>query len=161
LLQWMMVASAVLPASMFGYAAWLNYRAVHAVADERIVRTLDVLQEHGLKVFETIERTLGEGDELARGMPDQRITAEEQGLHRRLQELAKALPQVKSVSIFDRAGRILVTSLQYPAERATDFSDRDYFRAQVARDIGTYVGEVLTPRAPFTGADFFPVSRRR
>ena len=161
LLQWMMVASAVLPASMFGYAAWLNYRAAHAVADERIVRTLDLLQEHGLKVFETIERTLGEVDELTRGMPDQRIVADEQRLHRRLQELVKALPQVKSVSIFDRAGRILVTSLQVPADRATDFSDRDYFRAQVARDSGAYVGEVLTPRPPFTGADFFPVTRRR
>jgi two-component system, NtrC family, sensor kinase len=161
LLQWMMVASAVLPASMFGYAAWLNYRAAHAVADERVVRTLDVLQEHGLKVFETIERTLGEVDELARGMPDQRILAEEQRLHRRLQDLVKALPQVKSVSIFDRAGRILVTSLQVPADRATDFSDRDYFRAQVARDSGVHVGEVLTPRLPFTGADFFSVSRRR
>jgi two-component system NtrC family sensor kinase len=161
LLQWMMVASAVLPASIFAYAAWLNSRATHAVADERIERTLDVLQEHGLKVFETIERTLGEVDELLRGMTDQRIIAEEQRLNRRLQELAKALPQVKSISIFDRAGRILVTSLQVPADRTADFSDRDYVRAQIARDAGTFVGAVLDPRPPFTGATFFPVSRRR
>jgi two-component system, NtrC family, sensor kinase len=42
-----------------------------------------------------------------------------------------------------------------------DFSDRDYFKAHVAADIGTYIGDALTPRPPYQGAPFFGVSRRR
>ena len=42
-----------------------------------------------------------------------------------------------------------------------DFSDRDYFKAHVAGDIGTHIGEALKPRPPYQGAAFFGVSRRR
>ena len=42
-----------------------------------------------------------------------------------------------------------------------DFSDRDYFKAHVAKDIGIFIGDALTPRAPYQGAPFFSVSRRR
>ena len=44
---------------------------------------------------------------------------------------------------------------------AINFSDRDYFSAHTAGDIGTYIGEALTPRPPYQGAAFFGVSRRR
>ena len=42
-----------------------------------------------------------------------------------------------------------------------DFSDRDYFKPHIDRDVGTFIGEVLRPRAPYGGAAFFGVSRRR
>ena len=42
-----------------------------------------------------------------------------------------------------------------------DFSDRDYFKAHTASDIGTFIGEALQPRPPYQGAAFFGVSRRR
>ena len=32
----MMIASVVLPAVLFAFAAWLNYRHEHTVADDRI-----------------------------------------------------------------------------------------------------------------------------
>jgi two-component system NtrC family sensor kinase len=54
----------------------------------------------------------------------------------------------------------MVNSLVYPAP-TIDFSDRDYFKAHIDRDIGIYVGEVLRPRPPYGGAPFFGVSRRR
>src|SRR6185436_3869654 len=68
--------------------------------------------------------------------------------------------QIKSLWIFDRTGHALVNSLEYPAP-PVDFSDRDYFKAHVERDIGTFVGEVLRPRPPYGGAPFFGVSQRR
>src|SRR3954468_9940225 len=40
-------------------------------------------------------------------------------------------------------------------------SDRDYFKAHVGSEIGTFIGEALTPRPPYQGAAFFGVSRRR
>ena len=67
---------------------------------------------------------------------------------------------MKSTWIFDAKGRALVNSLVSPPPEI-DFSDRDYFKAHVAADIGTYIGEALTPRPPYQGAPFFGVSRRR
>ncbi len=46
LLSVVVAASAVLPAVMFAWAGWANYKKVNAHADERIVRSLDVEQEH-------------------------------------------------------------------------------------------------------------------
>ena len=67
---------------------------------------------------------------------------------------------MKSTWIFDAKGRALVNSLVMPPPDI-DFSDRDYFKVHVAGDIGTYIGDALTPRPPYQGAPFFGFSRRR
>jgi two-component system, NtrC family, sensor kinase len=74
--------------------------------------------------------------------------------------MANSSPETKSFWIFDRKGHALVNSLGYPAP-AIDFSDRDYFKIHVERDVGTFIGAVLGPRAPYGGAPFFGISRRR
>jgi two-component system NtrC family sensor kinase len=160
LLHGILVASVALPAVLFVYASWLGYQNNQAVADRQIDRTRDVVTEHALKVFETVERSIAEINEVVRDMPDERIAANEENLHNRLKRLADSSDQIKSVWIFDRTGRALVNSLAYPAP-TIDFSDRNYFKAHVDRDIGVYVGEVLRPRPPYGGAPFFGVSRRR
>ena len=58
LLQLLMWAGVVLPASLFIYASLVNYRALDQAATERVERNLDVLQEHALKVFQTIDRAI-------------------------------------------------------------------------------------------------------
>ena len=80
----MMVAAVVLPAAMFTYACWIGYRDIHAVADERIVRSLDVMQEQALKVLQTVDRTFAEVNEIARGMSDEDIRVDQPRLHERL-----------------------------------------------------------------------------
>jgi two-component system NtrC family sensor kinase len=67
LLQLMMIASLVLPAALFGYTSWANYRDVHAAADERVLRSLDTMQEQALRVFQTVDRTFAEVNEITRG----------------------------------------------------------------------------------------------
>ncbi|MEA2942625.1 MAG: two-component system, NtrC family, sensor kinase [Bradyrhizobium sp.] len=160
LLHGILVASLALPAALFVYASWLGYQNNQAVADRQIDRTRDVVTEHALKVFESVERSIAEINEVVRDMPDERIAANEENLHRRFQRLADSSEQIKSVWIFDKNGRALVNSLVYPAP-TIDFSDRDYFKAHVERDIGIYIGEVLRPRPPYGGAPFFGISRRR
>ena len=160
LLQWMMVASLALPLALFVFASVVSWVSIRDTADREIERTLDVAHEHALKVFETIDRSLSEIAEIIRGVPDADIIAREQMLHLRLKQLVASLPQVKSAWVFDAKGHALVNSLVVPAPEI-DFSDRDYFRAQVAGDIGTYIGEALKPRPPYQGAPFFGVSRRR
>ena len=160
LMQWMMVASLALPLALFVFASVISWISIREAADREIERALDVAHEHALKVFETIDRSLSEMAEIVRDVPDAEIMAREQYLHLRLKQLVAALPQVKSAWIFDARGRALVNSLVVPAPEI-DFSDRDYFKAHSHSDIGTYIGEALTPRPPYQGAPFFGVSRRR
>jgi two-component system NtrC family sensor kinase len=160
LLHGILVASVALPAALFVYASWLGYHNNQVIAGRQIDRTRDVVTEHALKVFETVERSIAEINEVVRDMPDERIAANEENLHRRFERLADSSEQIKSLWVFDRDGRALVNSLTYPAPKV-NFSDRDYFRVHIERDIGIYLGEVLKPRPPYGGAPFFGVSRRR
>ncbi|UWU77196.1 ATP-binding protein [Bradyrhizobium huanghuaihaiense] len=160
LLQWMMVASLALPIALFAIASTISYTSTRDIADREIERTLDVAHEHALKVFETIDRSLSELNEVVRGLPDDGIRAREAVLHRRLKRLTDSLPQLKSAWIFDADGKALVNSLVSPPP-ALGFADRDYFYVHVDQSIGTFIGMPLTPRPPYQGARFFGMSRRR
>lgn len=160
LLQWMMAASLALPVALFVIASAISYTSTKDIADREIERTLDVVHEHALKVFETIDRSLAELNEVVRGLPDETIRAREPALHRRLKRLTDSLPQLKSAWIFDADGRALVNSLVSPPPDLS-FTDRDYFYAHIDQTIGTFIGMALTPRPPYQGARFFGVSRRR
>src|SRR6266403_1831586 len=161
LLQLMMVASVVLPVVLFAFAAWLNYRHEQAVADDRIERSLDILHEHTLKVFQTVERAIAEVDEIVRGMPDDEIREQQPRLHERVKRIVDALPQVRAIFLIDRDGQPLVSSqfVQVPADLRS--RERSFFSVHIAGDVGTFVSEVVAPRLAEFGAPFFVVSRRR
>jgi two-component system, NtrC family, sensor kinase len=160
LLRWMLIASLALPLALFIVASFVSYTATYDEADREIERSLDVVHEHALKVLETIDRSLSETKEIIRDLSDDEIRSREQPLHLRLRQLVESMPQMKSVWVFDAQGRPLVNSLVYPASQM-GFADRDYFRAHVGSDIGTFIGAVLSPRTPYRGSNFFGVSRRR
>jgi two-component system NtrC family sensor kinase len=161
LLKLMMVASLVLPAVLFGFAAWVSYRNIERVTDERIDRSLDILHEHGLKVLQTVERTFAEISEVVRGMSDDDIHLNEAALHDRLRRIVAALPQLQGIAVMDRGGQPLATSSSLPVRRGLDFSDRDYFQAHRTGDVGTYISEVHQPRMGSIGPNFFSMSQRR
>src|SRR3954454_22012263 len=144
----MMAASLALPLALFVLASAVSWISINETADREIERSLDVVHEHALKVFETIDRSLSEIAEIIRGIPDAGIASREEALHQRLKQLVGSLPQVKSAWVFDAKGRALVNSLVVPAPEI-NFSDRHYFSAHTASDIGTYIGEALTPRPPY------------
>jgi len=160
LLKLMMVASLVLPAALYAYACWVSYRDTHAVADERIERSLEVQQEQALKVFETVDRTFAEVDEVVRGLSDDQIRAAQPTLHARLDRIAGVMPQLQAIVLIGHDGRPLASSALVSVKSDVNFADRDYFQAQVSRDAGTYVSDVRTPQLPGVGADFFDLSHR-
>jgi two-component system NtrC family sensor kinase len=161
LLKLMMVASLVLPALLFGFAAWVSYRNFERVTDERIGRSLDILHEHALKVLQTLDRTFAEVDEILRGMSDDDIRKNEGSLHERLELIVRALPQLEGIAIMDRTGHPLASSNTLPVPKERDFSDRDYFRKQENGTPGTFVSAVHSPRMGGLGAYFFALSQRR
>ncbi len=158
-LQFLTVASLVAPALFFAYTAWTDYRRLSQQADERIERALDVIQEHTLKAFQTIERTMAETNEVVRDLSPEQIQADEARLQQRLKRTQDSLSQIEAIWLFDKAGHPLVSSTILPVPRDLDNSERDYFQAQATQDSGTFIGKSITSK--IGGIRFFVVSQRR
>jgi two-component system NtrC family sensor kinase len=161
LLKLMMVASLVLPAVLFAFAAMASYRNFERVSDERIDRSLDILHEHALKVLQTIERTFAEIDEIVRGMSDDDIRQNEGSLHARLKRIVDAMPQLQGIAVMDRDGHALVSSNIASVPKNLNLSTPDYFQAQTTGNPGTYVSSVHEPRMGGLNTFFFALSQQR
>lgn len=159
LLKTMLVASIVLPAALFSYAGWINYKDVLAHADEQLAASLTILSEHASKEFQSVDLMFTSVDAILGHLSDEQIKANEEALHLQLSKLEKALATVDAIFVTDRNGHALVSSAIFPLSADTSVADRDYFLAQKERDAGTYIGAVSQSRA--TKEQFFGVSRRR
>lgn len=155
-----LVAAVALPVALFAYAAHQNYDSRVAVAERQIEQSRDISNEHALRVFDAVGRGISEVAELIGDMSDRQILANQDLLQARLKQIAAGSPQIKAFWVYGRNGHTLINSLGLHMPEA-DFSDRDFFKVHVERDVGTFIGEVLTPRPPYTGAPYFSVSRRR
>jgi two-component system, NtrC family, sensor kinase len=158
LLRWLLVSVVLVPAALFAYLAISTYRTSFTLADERIERSLEVVSEQVAKVFQSLNVTFAGIEAITRGMSDEQIR-DSQELHRELKKMAMALSAVNEVWIMDREAHPLATSFERPLPPNLNLSDRDYFRAHLGGDVGTYIGRILIPRVE--NARFFAVSRRR
>lgn len=140
------------------FAGW-SYREHVGDGEERMVRTLDLMQEHGSRVFETYELLASYTDELLAGLSDEQIRAQERPLNAKLKRFSDALPQVQDVWVVAADARPLVTANVFPVPRDLDLSDRSYYSVQKDRDAGLFISEVLRGRAQ--DVTFFQFSRRR
>ncbi|WP_170149459.1 hybrid sensor histidine kinase/response regulator [Rhodoplanes roseus] len=154
-----MVGAVVVPATLFLYVAWVSWGAIQEITDDRLVRSLDVLHEHALKVLTTGKLILNELVDSVAGSTSEQVGAREPELHRRMKRMADLLPQVQSIWVIGRDGLPLANSYFVPAPRSASLADRDFFAAQVPADIGTYVSSVFIPRL-IEGPAFFSLSRR-
>ncbi|MDC7786365.1 ATP-binding protein [Rhodoplanes sp. TEM] len=159
LLRALMIGAVLVPAALFAYVAWVSWHSADAITDDRLARSLDVLHEHALKVLTTGNLVLDEIVESVEGETSEEIAAREPEMHRRLKRVADLLPQVQSIWVIGRDGLALANSYFVPAPRGASLADRDFFRALVDRDIGTYVSSVFVPRL-IEGPSFFSMSRR-
>jgi two-component system, NtrC family, sensor kinase len=161
-LRLMMIASLVLPAVLFIFVSWLNYRQEQEVADDRIQRSLDILHEHALKVFQTGELAIGQVEEVVRGLSDVEIAANQQRLYQRLKKIVDAVPQFQAILISDGNGRPLASSVLSTIGSDVTIADRAYYQEHLKGGNGTQVSEVLNPRwVKGLNSEFFNLSRRR
>jgi two-component system, NtrC family, sensor kinase len=159
LLRILMVASLVVPAALFAYVSYNDYHDVYAVADERIDRSLDVLQEQALKVFGTVDRIFPEVDEVVRDMSDQQISAAQPTLASRLQRIVAVMPEVQSIDLIGPDGKVIASNSSQPNPDAENFAEHDFFKAQAEKDVGTYISGLHGSSADIA-SEFFEVSRR-
>ena len=150
-------ASIIVPCLVFAYASWLSYRSANTLADERIIRSLDVQQEQAVKAFQLIDNALNDAADLVAGQSDEQLAAEQHHLYFALAKLVASAPVVQSIWIDDPSGVPLATSWIDPPPPQS-FSDRDFFQAHLNPGNGLYYGKVY---ASALGAQpYFTVSRR-
>lgn len=124
----LIVISLVLPAVLFGLAAWENRAEVTREAETRITKTVGILNEHAVKVFETHVLAMDLVKERLR-MIDWSSEADRAALHQVLKTLEKSLDQIAAITITDPNGVMLASSRMYPADPAINFADRDWYAA--------------------------------
>jgi signal transduction histidine kinase/ActR/RegA family two-component response regulator len=158
LLQVLAAAALLLPVLFFAFASALSHRSTYALADERIERSLDVLQEQALKVFQSMNLALDTIENMVAGLSEAEIRANEEQLHMRLRQIQGALPEVQSIWIFGPTGHPQVITRDYPAPYAEDFGALDYFVGP--RDgRGVYIGGIH--QSVSGGQPYFSFSRAR
>ena len=159
LLKTMLVASIVIPVTVFAYASWINYQNAVARADEQLAASLNILSQHASGIFQSVDLTFTAVDAILGDLTDEQIKASDQTLHQQLGKLEKSVKAIDAILVADRNGHTIVSSALFPIPSGLDIADRDYFLAQVERDAGTYVG--AASRSRVRQEAFFGISRRR
>ncbi|WP_448202532.1 ATP-binding protein [Azospirillum sp. sgz302134] len=157
LLRVLLAASVLVPTLLFAGIAWRDYQAVVAQTERNMHKTLQVLHEHMLKVFDTVEQVLDRVDERTRGMEWDEI-ARSEALSIYLKTLSDELPQLAVLGMADAEGRVRALSESLP-RNPRSIADREYFRVLKERDTGIFIGEPIIGNS--TGTRQFNVSRRR
>jgi signal transduction histidine kinase/CheY-like chemotaxis protein len=138
LIRGLLVASVLVPAAVFGLFAWHSYHLTVQSAADRAQRFAAVVQEHTLKVFETIGFMLQAADQRLRGVDSEAIRSSKE-LWDDLKRLEASSDQVGSIFVVDRDGLNVFTTRSFPSP-PVNFSDRDYYHEQREADQGLFVG---------------------
>jgi two-component system, NtrC family, sensor kinase len=139
LLKWLVVASIFVPLIIFAVFAWHSYFTAHENAQQRAQRFAVVVQEHALKVFETIGLVLQSVDQKLLKYSEEEI-ATSPAVWEELRRVQAASEQVGAIFVIDRNGGNPLTTRAFPSP-GVSFADRDYYFAQKESDQGLYVGE--------------------
>jgi two-component system NtrC family sensor kinase len=157
LLHVLLVAAIVVPAIMFAYVAWYDWRVVHDQALQEAARTVQILREHALKVFEAHEFAIDQIEERIHNLDWAGIRSSRE-LQAYLARLADRRSLVTSILLVGPDGKTASVSTNFPAP-AVDLSDRDYFVTAKGGERNTIIGEPVLGRV--TGQRVVIVSRAR
>jgi signal transduction histidine kinase len=153
----MLVASLVVPAAVLALFAWHSHKQSVREAQDRAQRFAAVVEEHSLKVFETIGLVLHAADRRLAGASWDEI-ATSRPIFDDLKKLQESAEQIGAIFVVDRDGIDRFTTRVYPAP-PLDFADRDYYFEQRQADRGLYVGQAY--RGKISKDSIFNFSIRR
>lgn len=153
-----LVASIIVPATLFSIIAWQSHNEIKRGAEEKAQRTAVILREHALKVLETCELAISQIDGRIRGLDWNTVGASDE-VYKFLLTLDESLNQISIFTLMDGAGHIRNDSKAFPVLKEIDESDRDFFTGLAERDVGTVISHDYTGR--LTGVRSFSIARRR
>ncbi len=154
----LLLVSVLVPLVLFALAAAANRHDVERAAEHRVERTVRILHEHALKVFETQQLMIDQLNERLRSFDwaNPKAVAD---LQKRLAHIQALLPQVASIIVTDAHGGLRASSSKADGEPMPTFADRDYFKALQAADLATpYISHAVVDR--LTHQPIFAVAAR-
>jgi two-component system NtrC family sensor kinase len=140
----MLVASLIVPAGVLALFAWHSHKQEIRESQDRAQRLAAVVEEHSLKVFETIGLVLHAADRRLEGASWNEIAASKP-IWNDLKKLQQSADQIGAIFVVDRDGFDTVTTRTFPAPNI-DLADRDYYFEQRQRDQGLFVGQAYQGR---------------
>jgi two-component system, NtrC family, sensor kinase len=158
LLRMLAAAALIVPLALFVFASWVSYRDMQSLTDERIARSLDVVQEQALKTFQSITVALNAIDELIDVRSPTEIVANEPRLHNDLVKIREELLDVQSIWVFGADGRPQVITRDSPPP-TTYYGDEDYFTVPRDHPDALYVGQIH--HSVSGGEPYFTIARAR
>jgi two-component system NtrC family sensor kinase len=154
LLRVLLVASLLVPTTLFGVLSWLTYRAEIEEAEHDLSRASEVAQEHAEKIFDSQDQLAERINDLLRDTDANAVERNEKRWHDTLNGLIARLPHVASVLIASTSGTPLASAEVFPVAHDIDLHGRDYFDAIVGGDKGPFVSSLQTGNVyqkPFFG----------
>ncbi|GJD29236.1 Adaptive-response sensory-kinase SasA [Methylobacterium adhaesivum] len=124
----LLAAAILLPAVLFALASWQSYADALHDAEVRVERTVGILHEHAVKVFETNRLVIDQVGERLRVI-DWMSEEDRAALHQLQVLLQNQLDQVATITIVDSQGRMRSSGRTYPADPNVSFADRDWSKA--------------------------------
>jgi signal transduction histidine kinase/CheY-like chemotaxis protein len=158
LLRALAAASLLLPLTLFVFASWVSFHQMQALADERISRSLDVMEEQALKTFQSITVAIDGIRRLLGNRSAAEIVDDEPQLHSELVAINSTLPEVQSIWIFGPDGRPQVITRTSPPPNLF-YGDQDYFTVPREHPDGLYIGELHS--SVTGGQPYFTLDRAR
>jgi signal transduction histidine kinase/CheY-like chemotaxis protein len=147
---WALAISAlILPVIFFALLGWRSYNERLETSRLQLSRTVDVIREHTIRVFEMQRLVAAQVDLIVRGMSDEEIRANEPSIAAQLRKISSRLDHVQDIRILDRSGHVIASGRVNPRDATTDLSDREYFLAFRDAHLGgdeIYVSRVLRDR---------------
>src|SRR5579871_4540429 len=159
LLQILAVAALLFPLLLFSVASVVSQRSAQSLSEERIDRSLDVMSEHALKVFQSLILALDAIDNLLGGRSDAEIGVDGARLHGELRQILHHLPEVQSIWVFGANGQPLIITREHPPQPIRDFSGEDYFVVPRDGPPGIYIGSIHESNSG--GQRYFTFDRAR
>jgi two-component system NtrC family sensor kinase len=120
-----MIAIVSVPMVLFAGVAWHDRQQAYADANDTLLKTVAVVHEHALKLFETNQLLLVQVAELLRDRSWDDIGASND-LHLYLQKMEKSVSNMSSIWLVDPTGVIRNSGLEFPMRYLT-VNNRAYF----------------------------------
>ena len=130
-LAWWRVAivlAAVLPLTILGIAAWVTHRDAGREAQRRLDEIAKSAEEHAARVMDRNDVVMQQVLELLKDDDDASIRAREAELHGVAMAILQRFRDIRSLSVWSRDGRLLVSTLFFPVPHKIQRVDWDYFR---------------------------------